>query len=215
MRGGEQRRAGRRGCTNWGEGGISLLGSPHQTPGQRGGPQPTAGHAGPWDGGRDLTPWQAAPDPRTEGGPQPTAGCAGPQDRAGTSGRASQATAGGPGNQGARPRGPLRLDLNTLLSPEASVSNPYRPVSAPELPADYSLRPLVTAAVLISAGLHSAQHGARPGALDGLPPPWFPQSPGQGEEPGQLVKPRTGAEDGAAGGGSPLQGSGMVGPRAP
>ena len=70
MRGGEQRRAGRRGCTNWGEGGISLLGSPHQTPGQRGGPQPTAGHAGPWDGGRDLTPWQAALDPRTEQGPQ-------------------------------------------------------------------------------------------------------------------------------------------------
>ena len=54
MRGGEQRRAGRRGCTNWGEGGISLLGSPHQTPGQRG----------------DLNPRQAALDPRTEQGPQ-------------------------------------------------------------------------------------------------------------------------------------------------
>ena len=158
--------------------GTSALGRARQTPGQGGGTS-------------DL------------GRPRRTPGQGG-----GTSGRAPQATAGAPGAQGARPQRPLRLDLNPLLSPEASVSNPYRPISALEPVTFGNCRCANLSRTVLSMG-PGWVHWTRP------PSPLVPRSLGQGEELGWLLKPGPGegAEGAAAGGSSALRGLGG-GPRA-
>ena len=131
-----------------------------------------------------------------------------PGQGGGTSGRAPQATAGAPGAQGARPQRPLRLDLNPLLSPEASVSNPYRPISALEPVTFGNCRCANLSRTVLSMG-PGWVHWTRP------PSPLVPRSLGQGEELGWLLKPGPGegAEGAAAGGSSALRGLGG-GPRA-
>lgn len=102
-RGGERRRAGRRGCMNRGGGGPHPSAGLARSQDRVGGPHPEAGRTGPRNraGGTSAhgrPHWTLGQDGGTSarGRARQTPG----QSR-GTSGRASQATAGGPGAQGA------------------------------------------------------------------------------------------------------------------